>query len=315
MNDSASQQDQQQKEIIHALLHDRKVDRRWRNLRFFIWVFIILMFAILIFTPRGKKLHSVDTKKPYVALVRLNGIIMSNTSFSARRVIPQLQKAFSDKKAKGVVLVINSPGGSPVQASIIHDKIIALKHQYRKKVVVLGVDTLASGAYLVASAADKIFVNRDTITGSIGVIMSGFGFTSAISKLGITRRVYTAGDDKDRLDPFRPETEADKAKIHKVLAAVHQNFINDVLKSRHKKLHGNQKELFSGDFWTGQQAQKLGLVDGTGNLWNVLKSQFGVNQYKDYTTRMPLLRSLFKDIGTQLHLGLVSSNPQLQAKF
>lgn len=301
-----------EKEIVNVFLHDRRVDRRWRNIRFFFWVFIFLLYAVLIFGPRGTKFGQTPMTKPYVSLIRLSGIIMPNTYFSSRKVIPVLNKAFKDKKAKGVVIVINSPGGSPVQASIIHDKIMQLKKKYNKKVVVIGQDALASGAYLVATAADKIFVHKDTLTGSIGVIMSGFGFTDAIQKLGISRRVFTAGDHKDRLDPFKPMDPADKAKIHHLLNLVHQNFINDVLETRRDKLRGNQNELFSGDFWTGQQAVKLGLADGTGNLWDVLQQVFKVSHYKKYSSRPSFIQALFKGVESELNLGLTQHSAKLE---
>jgi len=236
-------------------------------------------------------------------------------AFSARKLIPQLNRAFADRKAKGVLLVINSPGGSPVQASIIHDKIIQLKRKYKKKVVVVGLDTLASGAYLVATAADKIYVNRDTLTGSIGVIMSGFGFSDAIQKLGITRRVFTAGDHKDRLDPFKPLNPADKEKVDRVLNQVHQNFIADVLQSRKGHLSSDKKELFSGDFWTGQTAVKLGLADGTGNVWDIMKDQFGVTHYKNYTVKASFWHTLLQGARTELHLALTERSSHLIAQM
>ena len=300
--------------LVDALLKDRKLNRRWKIIRSFVWALIVLLYAMLIFSPSHKN-GDKDIKKPYVALIRLKGIIMPNSSFSAGKVIPQLNRAFADKKAKGVVIVINSPGGSPVQASMIHDKIVQLKHKYKKKVVVVGLDALASGAYLVATSADKIYVNRDTLTGSIGVIMSGFGFNNAIEKLGITRRVFTAGNHKDRLDPFKPLNPADAAKVHRVLNQVHQNFIEDVLQARRGRLHGKREELFSGDFWTGETAVKLGLVDGTGNVWDILKSQFGVTHYKDYSVRPSFLHTLLNGARTELHLALTQNSTHLVAQM
>ena len=300
--------------LVNELLKERKRDRIWRIIRTFVWVFVVLLYAVLIFGS-GSKGTSGSTKKPYVALLRLNGTIMPNYSFSANKVIPQLNRAFADKKAKGVIIVINSPGGSPVQASMIHDKIIQLKHKYKKKVVVVGLDSLASGAYLVATAADDIYVNPDTLTGSIGVIMSGFGFNDAIQKLGITRRVFTAGADKDRLDPFKPLNPADAAKVHRVLKEVHQNFINDVLQGRQGRLRGDREKLFSGDFWTGETAVKLGLVDGTGNVWDVMKSQFGVTHYRNYSVRPSLLHTILRGAETQLNLALTKNSTHLSAEM
>jgi protease-4 len=293
--------------LAHEFLADRRRERRWRNIRWSVNVIVFLLFLTLLFFGLGFSFSSSNKSEtgagqPYVSLVRLTGIILPGGDFSAEKVIPQLNDAFSDTVAKGVVLVINSPGGSPVQASIIHDKIIALKKQYNKKVIVVSEDVLASGSYLVATAADKIYVNSDTLTGSIGVIMEGFGANEAISKIGIQRRVFTAGQNKDRLDPFEPLNPGDVAKVKVVLDQVHQSFINDVLEGRKGKLKGDQKELFSGDFWSGQEAVKLGLADNTLNLWDALQTEFNTKFFHDYTAKPSLLSSILGSVGTQLHL-------------
>ncbi len=298
-------------EMVNKLFKDRKADRRWRNIRFFGWLAILIVYAILIFSSGSS---SSTAHGPYVSLVRLSGAIMPGAPFSAKRVIPALNKAFMDKHTHGVVLQINSPGGSPVQASIIHDKILELKKQYHKKVIVVGEDALASGAYLVATAADKIYVNRDTLTGSIGVIMSGFGFSDAISKLGISRRVFTAGKNKDRLDPFEKLDTADIDKVKKVLDQVHQNFINDVVAGRGDLLKGSKEELFSGDFWTGEQAVKLGLADNTMNLWTAIKTEFNVKHIRDYSPKESFFHSLFKQASTELKFHLMANTEPLQAR-
>lgn len=303
-----------QKTLVDALIGERRKDRRWRIIKTIVWLAVLAAIFSVCYKPSHS--HQPDFGgQPYVSLVRLNGVIMPGTNFSAREVLPQLTRAFKDNNAKGVVLVINSPGGSPVQASIIHDDIEYLKQKYHKKVMVLGEDTLASGAYLVATAADSIYVNKDTLTGSIGVIMSGFGFTDAIQKLGITRRVFTAGENKDRLDPFVPVSDADKAKINTVLNEVHQDFIADVMASRQGKLHGDPTELFSGDFWTGSRAAELGIVDGTGNLWTLLPSQFGATHYRDYSKRPTFLETLVKGAETKLDLTLESDVAPLKEEL
>ena len=302
--------------LAQTLLADKKRERRWKNIRFFIGASLIVLYAILIFSPKPNTKDPLS-KHPYVALVRLNGMIMPNMSFSARRAIPLLTQAFKDKRAKGVVLVINSPGGSPVQASIIHDKILQLREKYHKKVVVIGEDTLASAAYLVATSANKIYVNPDTLTGSIGVIMSGFGLNQAISKIGITRRVYTAGAHKDRLDPFLPQNADDTAKVHQLLDTVHQNFIADVMQGRKGLLKGNPKVLFSGDFWSGTTAVKLGLADQTGNLWGLMKKEFNVTHYKTFKRHSSLLSKMISDISASLPYLPISlaTHTQLQASL
>lgn len=315
LDSNQSENNIQQNFLIDALLKDRKSERRWKNFRFFVYLFLLLAFIFLVFSSKFSAETNGASIHPYVSMVRLSGVILPGSNFSAEKVVPQLQNAFEDTHAKGVVIVINSPGGSPVQASIIHDKILELKKQYHKKVIVIGEDALASGAYLVATAGDEIYVNNDTLTGSIGVIMSGFGFTDAINKLGITRRVITAGENKDRLDPFKPEDPADNAKIQMVLNEVHQSFIKDVKEGRGNRLRGDEKELFSGDFWTGSEAVNLGLADGTGNLWNVLQNQFQVKYYVDYTRKSTLMNILLGDVDSELNLGLFDHNSPLQAQL
>ncbi len=301
-----SESDLMQK-LCSTYINDRAKTRRWRNIRFFTWIALLLLIIFLIVTP-AQPTSSLPSNKEHFALIRLKGVIMPGSAFSAEHVIPELDKAFADKKAQGVLLLINSPGGTPTQASIIHDKIIALKKEYHKKVIVVGEDALTSGAYLVATAADKIYVNRDTITGSIGVIMSSFGLTKAIQKLGITRRVYTAGVNKDRLDPFLPSSPADKEKMDAILRVVHQNFITDVKNSRGDKLQKPYTTLFSGDFWLGQEATQLGLVDGTKNMWEAAQQEFNTTHYIDYSTPHSLFGLLMKGMQSITHLSLLTEH-------
>lgn len=302
-----------QETLVRSLLSEHKSSRRWKNARFIIWLLVFFLFYFSLMGPLFKDQNAPPFRKPYVSLIRLGGTIMPGNEFSARKILQPLQKAFSDKHSKGVVLLVNSPGGSPVQAAIIHDKIVQLKKKYHKKVIVVAEDMLASGAYLVATAADKIYVNADTLTGSIGVIMAGFGFKDAIGKIGVSRRVFTAGKNKDRLDAFRALNPADIEKVHKVLANVHANFIDYVMQGRKGKLHGDKKELFSGDFWEGQTAVKLGLADGVANIWTAMDQDFGTTYYQDYSPRPSFWETVAHDMSMQLHLALTESHQQLQA--
>src|SRR3989338_3195299 len=285
-------------QLIQSVLSEQKSTRHWKNVRFFVWVILVLFSIFIIIGPdfSTEASNHIKVHKSYVALVRLDGTIMPGNNFSAQKIIPELNRAFKDKNAKGVVLLINSPGGSPVQASLIHDKILQLKEKEHKEVIVVGEDTLASGAYLVSTAADKIFVNKDTVTGSIGVIMEGFGFENAMSKLGITRRVFTAGANKDRLDPFVAMKPEDKVKIDKILNAVHQSFIDDVQQGRAGKLKGDPTELFSGDFWTGTQAVKLGLADATATPWVAMQETFGTTHYRDYSPEPSFFENMARNV-------------------
>lgn len=267
--------------LATELLREKRADRRWRNIRFVAWFLLICFAAYQIFNIGAPDAPLVG-KNNYAALIRLDGMIAPEKSFSGEEVIPILRAAFSDKHANGVIIDINSPGGTPVQASMIHDAIIYYKKKYNKKVIVVGEDMLTSGAYFVAVAADKIYVNPNTLTGSIGVIMKGFGFVDLMKKLGVERRVYIAGNDKDRLDPFLPQSPGDLAKIHTVMTEVQGNFIKAVEEGRKGKLRGKPEELFTGDFWSGQAAEKLGLVDGLGNLLDVSQKEFKTTELREY---------------------------------
>jgi protease-4 len=267
--------------LASEFLKEKRSERRWRNIRFVAW-FALICFALFnLFNIGSPSLGSKGNAKK-VALIRLDGMIAPEREFSGETVIPILRKAFADKSTSGVVIDINSPGGTPVQAAMIHDAILFYKKKYNKKVIIVGEDMLTSGAYFVAVAGDKIYVNPNTLTGSIGVIIKGFGFVDLMKKLGIERRVYISGNDKDRLDPFMPQTESDLKKIRDVMGEVQANFALAVTEGRKGKLHGTPEELFTGDFWSGQSALRLGLVDGLGNLLDVLQKEFNTTEYREF---------------------------------
>lgn len=307
-------QDEIIKSLVRDLIKEKRSDRRWRNIRFFIGFFLIVALLVLIFTQTTQPSISEGEGTGYISLIRLDGMIGPGEGFSAEVVVPILQSAFEDTEAKGVILAINSGGGTPVQASIIHDKIIELKKKYHKKVIVVGEDMLASGAYFVAVAADKIYVNPSSITGSIGVIMKGFGFPDLIKKIGIERRVYTAGTEKDRLDPFLPQDQNDIDKIRQVIDEVHSNFIQVVKDGRKGKLTADEATLFNGDFWSGPTAMKLGLIDGLGNLSDTMQKEFKVSRYKDYSQSASVLKTLVGQMGSSLNM-MMSETPRVLEKI
>ena len=280
-------------DLVKDLIKEKQRDRLYKNIRSLLWLLLIAYIVFNIFRLIGPSSHATTaSNKKYAALIRLDGMIAPGREFSSNEIVPTFQEAFEDQNAIGVIVVINSPGGTPVQASIIHDALLTFKKKYNKKLIVIGEDLLTSGAYYVAVAADKIYVNPNTITGSVGVIMKGFGFVDALKKLGIERRVYTAGNNKDRLDPFLPQNPEDLKKIQQVMDEVHQNFVNAVLAGRKDKLHADPSILFSGDFWSGQTALKLGLVDGLGNLTDVLNKEFDSSQVKEFNSTPGFLRML-----------------------
>lgn len=216
-------------------------------------------------------------RKPTVSVLRLNGVIGGGSplrrGMSLQGLAGLIQRAFSMKGLKAVALSINSPGGSPVQSSLIYRRIRDLATEKNIPVLVFVEDVAASGGYWLACAGDEIYADENSIVGSIGVVSGGFGFVEAIKKLGVERRVYTAGERKAMLDPFRPENEADIAHLKSIQKDMHNSFIELVRRRRGKKLKGD--DLFTGEFWTGQRALDLGLVDALGDLRTVCRDRFG----------------------------------------
>ena len=225
-------------------------------------------------------MFSFFKKKIIIPHVRLTGVIGSagrfkqGIDFSGQQEI--IKKAFSFKKAKTIAISINSPGGSPVQSHLIHDYIRQLAKKNKKKVIVFAEDVAASGGYLIACSGNEIYANSSSIIGSIGVISASFGFQDAIKKIGVQRRVYTAGKNKSTLDPFKEEKEEDIERIKKLQLELHSDFIEVVKKSRGAKLKDPEKNnTFTGEFWSGSASINLGLIDGIGNAEQILREKFG----------------------------------------
>ena len=225
-------------------------------------------------------MFSFFKKKKIISHIRLSGVIGNVGKF--RQGIEYsgqeetIKKAFSVKKALAVAITINSPGGSPVQSHLIYKFIREQAKKNKKKVIVFAEDVAASGGYLIACSGDEIYANSSSIIGSIGVISSSFGFKNLIEKIGVQRRVYTAGKNKSTLDPFLDEKEEDIERLKNIQLELHQDFIDVVEESRGSKLNKTSGiELFSGEFWTGKKAKDLGLIDGLGNADQILRKKFG----------------------------------------
>ena len=224
-------------------------------------------------------MFSFFKKKKIIPHIRLSGVIGSagrfkqGIDFSGQQEI--IKKAFSFKKSENIAISINSPGGSPVQSHLIHDYIRQLAKKNKKKVIVFAEDVAASGGYLIACAGDEIYANSSSIIGSIGVIYSSFGFTELIKKIGVERRVHTAGKNKSTLDPFLDEKKEDIERLKNIQLDLHKDFIEVVEKSRGSKLKKLELELFSGEFWSGSKAKELGLIDEVGDANKVLREKFG----------------------------------------
>lgn len=214
-----------------------------------------------------------------IPVVRLQGVISSSSSalksnLSLANCAEQLERAFSMKEAPAVAIVINSPGGSPVQSRLIYKRIRDLATEKNKRVLVFVEDVAASGGYMIACAGDEIFADPSSVVGSIGVVSSSFGFPELMKKIGVERRVYTAGKNKATLDPFSPEKESDINHLKELQLEIHETFINLVKNSRKTKLSDNE-DLFTGMFWTGIKGKELGLVDGLNDIQSVLKDRYG----------------------------------------
>jgi len=238
------------------------------------------------------------SRRRVVPVVRLSGVIASGgglrRGISLEAVEPQLKKAFAMRRARAVALIINSPGGSPVQSALIGQRIRELARKADVPVLAFCEDVAASGGYWLAAAADEIYANPASIIGSIGVVSAGFGFDRAIEKLGVDRRVYTAGERKMILDPFRPESEADVARLKSSQAEIHQQFIAHIVARRGGTLKGDHDDLFSGAFWTGATALDLGLIDGLDECRSLVTRRFGEDV--DLVTIQPK-KKLFSGIG------------------
>ncbi len=225
-------------------------------------------------------MFKIFKKKKVIPHVRLTGVIGSAGRFKQGMDLASqqeiLKKAFSFKKAKHVAISINSPGGSPVQSHLIYSYIRQLAEEKKSKVIIFAEDVAASGGYFIACAGDEIYANASSIIGSIGVISASFGFKEMIQKIGVKRRIYTAGKNKSTLDPFVDEKEEDVQRIKKLQLELHSHFIKIVEKSRGKKLKDPEKNnIFTGEFWSGETSLKLGLIDGIGNADQILREKFG----------------------------------------
>ncbi len=284
---------QQQRAFADAIMTETRKTRRSANWRTFAFVLVVVsIFATNMLYSTGIVGGTTIPKDgKYVSLVRLDGPIEAGQANSFQQIENHLYQAFHDKEAKGVLLVINSPGGTPVQSHKLYKYLLNLKEDTGKHLVVLGDDMLTSGAYMVAVAADKIFVNPSTLTGSIGVFQQSFGFKDLADKVGVHARTIVAGENKRRLDPFLDTDPEDLQKVQSVLNDIHQQFIAVVKDSRADKLTSDQN-LFTGDYWTGHEAVELGLVDGIETYHGVLESEFGAQHALDYTQKPGLFSRL-----------------------
>jgi len=284
-------------------LADRRTERRWRVFFRLLW---LTLFAAAFWAVINARNHAATPSGPHTALVEVRGEIASDSEASAEVLVAALKAAFDDDGAQAVVLRFNSPGGSPVQAGIINDEIRRLKAAYKKKVYAVVEEECASGAYYIAVAADEIYVDKASIVGSIGVLMDGFGFTGTMEKLGVERRLITAGENKGIGDPFTPLSDKHRAYTQAMLDQIHQQFIKVVKEGRGKRLKVSP-ETFSGLFWNGEEAIKLGLADHLGNLDYVAREVVKAEDVIDYTPKDNVAERLAKRFGASIGAGAVKA--------
>ena len=288
--------------LAKELMHDRRLERRWRVFFRLSW---LLLAAALAWALLSQRFHSnTNSSGPHTALIEVRGEIAADTEASAEHLLAGLRSAFEDEGTVAVVLRINSPGGSPVQAGIVNDEIRRLKALHKKKVYAVVEEMCASGAYYIAVAADEIYVDKASLVGSIGVLMDGFGFDGLMERLGIERRLLTAGENKGMLDPFSPQNARQKAFAQAMIDQIHQQFIQVVRDGRGARLK-ESPETFSGLFWNGEEAIRLGLADKTGNLDFVAREVVKAEDIIDYTPHDNVAEKLAKRFGASIGAGAV----------
>ena len=288
-------------QVAREFVRERRSERRWRIFFRLAWLGLFLAIAWGLLVQRT---HVTAPSGPHTALIEVRGEIAADTEANAEDIVAALRTAFEDRAAQAVVLRINSPGGSPVQAGIINDEIRRLKALHKKPVYAVVEEMCASGAYYIAVAADEIYVDKASLVGSIGVLMDGFGFTGLMDKLGIERRLLTAGENKGMLDPFSPQHPQQRAFAQAMIDQIHQQFISVVKEGRGKRLK-ETPQTFSGLFWNGEDAVAQGLADHFGNLDQVAREVVKAEEVIDYTPKENVAERLAKRFGAAIGAGAV----------
>lgn len=291
--------------LVFASLKEQRAKRRW-SIFFRLLVLALIVLAALILS--GALFSGSTASSPsHTAVVTLNGVIDAEGEASAEKIVAALQAAFEDPGSKAVVLRINSPGGSPVQASIIYDEIGRLRAKNPEKPLYAVVEEIcASGGYYVAAAADSIYVNKASVVGSIGVIMEGFGFSGLMDKLGVERRLVVSGENKALLDPFSPPNPKQQEYAAQLVGEIYQQFVADVKKGRGTRLH-ETPEMFSGLIWTGARSVELGLADELGTVESVARDVVHAETLIDYTVRENLAERVAKRVGVAFGAGMAKA--------
>ncbi|WP_102283137.1 S49 family peptidase [Ottowia massiliensis] len=288
--------------LLLADARERRAARRWRVIKTLLWMLLVAgLAAVMISQSQNAAPAGLHT-----AVISIRGEISSDSENNAEQLLPALRSAMEDEGAQALVLQIDSPGGSPVQAGLVYDEIRRLRELHDKPVYAVVEDTCASAAYYIASAADKIYVNKASVVGSIGVLMDGFGFTGSLEKLGIERRLLTAGGNKGFLDPFSPMSDAQRQHAQTLLDQIHRQFIAAVKQGRGERLK-ETADTFSGLFWTGEQAVDMGLADSLGSVDGVAREVVKAEELVDYTPEEKVFERLTRRLGAAIGQGAVSA--------
>lgn len=289
--------------MMDKYLKEQTAARRWKyGFRYA----LLALFAVGILWPLLRDAGSSTHSTEHVALVRLEGTIEIGSGAGAEPINTALQAAFSDDASVAVLLQMNSPGGSPVQAAMIYDEINRLRAKYKKPVYAVVEEICASGCYYAAAATDEIYVNPASLVGSIGVIMEGFGANELLKKLGVERRVYTAGSNKNMLDPFSPTSDKQKGIVNELLKEVHEQFITAVKEGRGDAL-SDDPDIFSGRIFSGQQGLKLGLADSFGSVQSLARDVIKVDNVIDYSPKDNIAERVAKKLGASFGQGALQS--------
>ncbi len=281
--------------LAFSAVNEQRRTRRWGI--FFKFLVFAYIFFILFYIPRDWGGADIKLGGEHTALIEISGVIAADSPASADTVVGGLRAAFKDENTAGIILRINSPGGSPVQSGYIYDEIKRLRALYPTiPLYAVVVDVCASGGYYIAAAADEIYADKASMVGSIGVVMNGFGFTGAMDKLGVERRLLTAGSSKGFLDPFSPLKTDEVDHVKGMLGNIHQQFIDAVKDGRGDRLADSDK-IFTGLVWSGEQALELGLIDALGSSSYVAREVIGVERIVDFTPRPDYFQQFADRIG------------------
>jgi protease-4 len=288
-------------DLAFANLKEQQSQRRWKLGMRLAWLLFVGFVIWQVFSLNSPSTH---TSFPHTALVTIEGEIGPDTEASAQNIMTSMRTALEDPGSQALILLINSPGGSPVQAGLINDEVTRLRALHNKPIYAVVEESCASAAYYIAAATDQIYVDKASLVGSIGVLMDGFGFTGLMDKLGVERRLMTAGENKGFLDPFSPQTQPQRQHAQAMLNQIHTQFIDVVKKGRGDRLK-ETPELYSGLFWSGQQAVDLGLADSLGSIDGVAREVVKAPDVIDYTQRENVAERLVKRFGVAVGEGSV----------